>query len=139
LAGNRRSISNADQQVANDRIGDDSALVRLVAASWLLGTAKRSVAVDQLKSLTRLDRRPTVAKLARVLLWTTRAPPDVIQSESKWLSQLESLPMVLQVGPTLALQHKFQASGLTDSANRLRWSSELTPIDARLKNFIVPN
>lgn len=132
-----KSTSNVRQQVASDRIGDDSALVRLVAASWLLGTAKRSVAIVQLKSLTRLDQRPTVAKLAQVLLWTTMSPPDVIQSESKWQSQLESLPMVLQVGPTLALQHKFQTSGLTESANRLRWSSELTPIDARLTNLLV--
>lgn len=135
--GASKSNTGASQQVASDRIGDDSALVRLVAASWLLGTAKRSVAIDQLKSLTRLDQRPTVAKLAQVLLWTTMSPPDVIQSESKWQSQLESLPMVLQVGPTLALQHKFQTSGLTESANRLRWSSELTPIDARLTNLLV--
>lgn len=137
VGGASKSNTGSSQQVASDRIGNDSALVRLVAASWLLGTAKRSVAIDQLKSLTRLDQRPTVAKLAQVLLWTTMSPPDVIQSESKWQSQLESLPLVLQVGPTLALQHKLQTSGLTESANRLRWSSELTPIDARLTNLLV--
>lgn len=122
----------AIEEEASRRIDDDSPLVQLVAASWLLSSPERRVAVTKLLALTRNRDRPSVARLAQVLLWTTKPPTEVIESESKWLDQLDSLPMVLQAGPTIALERKLRAAGQVDSANRLLWSTQVTPIQRLL-------
>ncbi|WP_157593912.1 hypothetical protein [Rubripirellula obstinata] len=120
--------SGVANQQAGERIDDESLLVQLVAASWMLTSPDRSTAINKLQSLTRNRDRLDVARLAQVLLWTTKPPAEVIESESKWLVQLDSFPMVMQAGPSMALQRKLRASGQIDSANRLLWSNQLTPI-----------
>jgi hypothetical protein len=123
--------SQAMLDEASRRIDDDSSLVQVVVASWLLSSPQRQVAIDRLRSLTQNSDRMHVARLAQVLLWTTQPPSKVIESEFKWLAQIESLPMVLQPGPSMALQRKLRTAGQLDSANRLRWSNQLTPINQR--------
>ena len=125
--GGAQPRSNQDQAI--ERIADPSPLVQLVAASWLLNSAKRSPAIAQLKILTQAADRPHIARLAQVLLWTTQPPSVVIESEGEWLAKLESLPMVLQTGPSMALQRKLRSSGQIESANRLLWSNQLTPVN----------
>ena len=62
------------QEEAGNRINDQSPLVQLVAASWILSSPNRSVAISTLQRLTRNRDRPSVARLAQVLLWTTKPP-----------------------------------------------------------------
>jgi hypothetical protein len=128
IGRNDARASGIANQEAGKRINDESLLVQLVAASWMLTSPDRSLAIDKLQSLTRNRKRRDVALLAQVLLWTTKPPAEVIESESKWLAQLESLPMVMQTGPSIALQQKLRDAGQLDSANRLSWSNQMTPI-----------
>ena len=130
----KRGVQSADAiSEAEKKLDDASAseAVRLVAASWLLSTAKRSEAAAVIKQLTASKRRD-IGLLARSLLWRTASPPQVKQYATEWESQLDQMPMVYQTGPTRALADLFQAAGLSDDAKRLNWALELVPIHPRL-------
>jgi hypothetical protein len=114
-------------QAASSRLEDDSAAVRLVAASWLLSSAGRTNAMKALKLVSLDSSRPVIAKLAETLLWRTATPPQVKENASEWLQALEALPIVLQTGPMVTLAEKFQSAGLNVEAKQLRLSLELIP------------
>ncbi|MEM8665921.1 MAG: hypothetical protein AAGG48_00290 [Planctomycetota bacterium] len=120
------SASGVVEQAA-PRLTDSSEAVRLVAASWLISSAKRNDAITVLKQLRQSERRE-IALLAEALLWRTASPPDVKRSAEQWEKRLSAMPLVLQPGPTQTLADQFQAVGLSADAERLRWSMELTPI-----------
>jgi hypothetical protein len=112
---------------AEARLNDDSPAVQLVAASWLLSSARRSEASDVLRKLAAGPQQP-IAVLAETLLWRTASPPEVIAAIDQWHARLDTLPMVLQVGPTLTLIDKLRDAGQAEAADRLQWTTELVPI-----------
>jgi hypothetical protein len=112
---------------AKNRLSDPSPAVQLVAASWLLSSSDRSRAAAVLHRLQTHDRRE-IAQLAAVLLWRIATPPTVIESVESWRTKIDTLPMVLQVGPTKTLIDKLKSAGQTEPARRLQWSLDLTPI-----------
>ncbi len=118
-------------EAGHARLSDSSPLVQLVASSWLVSSKYRSEALATLKSLQTSDR-PEVRLLSEVLQWRGATPPQVTQLSTKWLRQVDRMPMVLQVGPTKTLINKLESAGLRDQAEPLRWSQELTPIIPRL-------
>jgi hypothetical protein len=112
---------------ANGRLADPSPVVQLVAASWLLSSPQRNQGLAVLKQLETQDRKE-IAKFARILSWRAASPPEVIESCRGWEAAIDSLPMVWQTGPLTLLIDKLRAANQLESANRLRWSLELTPI-----------
>ena len=113
---------------AKTHLGGDSPLEKLVAASWLLSTPDRAEAIKQIKMLIKKKDRPSIAALAYCVLWTTATPPQVKSNQSKWLRQLEQLPMALQMGPMFALERKLEAAGEGELSGLLTSSIQLTPI-----------
>lgn len=114
-------------QAASSRLADSSPAVRLVAASWLLSGPERARATTVVKQLTLNSERPWIARLAKILLWRVATPPQVSESRSEWLQHLDSLPMVLQVGPTITLIEKLRSAGQGDLAKQFELSLKLTP------------
>ena len=113
---------------AKESLDDKSPLARLVAASWLLSSPERPVAIKQIKELITKKDRPSVAALAYCLLWSTATPPQVKSNQTKWMRQLEQLPLPLQMGPMMVLERKLQATGESELAGFLEQSINLTPI-----------
>ncbi|MDA8743128.1 hypothetical protein N9N28_00720 [Rubripirellula amarantea] len=123
------------------RLQDPSPLTQLVAASWLLSSSHRNDALETIQTLATNEDRPSVMTLARCLLWTTASPPEVKANYQQWLDELETIPISLSVGPTVSLQRKLQAAGLSQAANALEWSLELTPVHphpALMTNRVSP-
>jgi len=125
-------------RAATSRLADASPAARLVSASWLLSSPKRSDAMLALKQLEAQDRKG-IAKLARILSWRAATPPEVLQSHKQWESAIDSLPMVWQTGPLTLLVDKLQAANQNEAANRLRWSLELTPIQPHYEWMRAPS
>lgn len=123
---NGKPTADAEAQAIR-RLDDSSPLVQLVTASWLLSTKHRSQSIAVLNVLKESERTE-IRSLAEVLSWRTATPPEVIQSARRWQQHVDALPMVWQSGPTQTLIDKFQSAGLSDQADRLKWSLELTPI-----------
>ncbi|QDT01659.1 hypothetical protein K227x_00260 [Rubripirellula lacrimiformis] len=113
---------------AKGRLNDPSPAVRLVAASWLLSSPHRADAITVVDAITSDTSRPRLAQLAACLRWRSASPPEVKQSYQQWQSNVQSMPMVLQVGPTMTLIDKLGAAGLADAASPMKLSLELTPI-----------
>ena len=117
--------SRAAADAAAARLSNPSPAVRLVAASWVLKT-ERGRATQVLRLLALERERPWIAKLAAVLLWRTAPPPEVGVSREKWRAEVDALPLVLQVGPTVTLMDRLDAAGQRDAAAELRRSLRLT-------------
>lgn len=124
-SGERSSAAARDLAVA--RLDDASPAVRLVSASWLLSGATRGQAIAVLQSLSTAAERPQIARLAACLQWRVAAPPEVKASSEKWRTQLDEMPLALQVGPTLTLIDKWRAAGNAEAARQLEMSLQLTP------------
>ncbi|EMI15447.1 secreted protein [Rhodopirellula maiorica SM1] len=123
-----RGISNAaTTDAALKRLEDPSATVRLVAASWLLSTDHRETATGTLKTLSTDNSRPVMARLAETVLWRTTSPPEVAAAAERWQERLDALPIVLQVGPTVAMVELLSNANQDEAAERLKLSLELTP------------
>jgi len=127
IAWRRYEANSKVSALARSHLDDSSAAAKLVAASWLLNSPDRTQAVETLKLLRREPRRP-IAMSAAALLWRVATPPQVQQRAETWQQQLEQIPMTLQPGPAQTLIEKLAAAGLSEQANRLKWSTELTPI-----------
>ncbi len=127
LAWESRPPPAASIQAARGRIDDDSAAVKLVAASWLLSSPSRGDGSRVLKQLSLDPSRPMIAKLAAAVLWRTATPPQVAENASRWQQAVDQLPIVLQTGPMIALAQKFESAGLDREAKRLRLALEMTP------------
>ncbi len=111
---------------ASARLANSSPAVQLVAASWLLST-KRGQASQVLRFLGSDSSRPDVARLAEFVVRRTSPPPEAKERVEQWQDEIESLPIVLQVGPSIMLMHKLQTSGLEKYADRVRLGLKLTP------------
>jgi hypothetical protein len=127
IAWTNRSLPDPAVEAASQRLADPSPLVRLVAASWLLSSPQRRQAITTLKQL-EAEPRKEIARFARILSWRTATPPEVIASSDDWQNAIESLPLVWQTGPLTLLVDKLRSANQLETANRIRWSLELTPI-----------
>ena len=128
FGSSRRSANVAWVDPALTHLTGESPLASLVAASWLLSSSERPQAITQLKHLIKKKDRPSIAALAYCVLWTVATPPQVKSNRTKWLGQLEQLPMPLQMGPMLALERKLRAAGDHQVSEFLQSSINLTPI-----------
>lgn len=117
---------------AGARLDDPSPAVRLVAASWLLSSGQRNEASATLQALSK-NERSTVARLAETLLWRTASPRQVSEAASSWRTKIEALPIALQTGPIKTLADKLRAADLSDQADLLLWSLDLTPAHPKLE------
>jgi|TARA_B110000495_G_C22915742_1_gene534902 hypothetical protein len=114
---------------AQARLQDTSTAVRLVAASWLLSSPDRNQGLAVINQLKQ-DPRIEIAQIAEVLSWRMTPPPQVAKLSSTWEKRIDTLPLALQTGPSRLLVNKLEASGQSESAKRLQWSLELTPVYA---------
>ena len=128
-----RGQAIVDEDAALSRIDDDSAAVRLVAASWLLSTSdSRKRAITALNGLQVEDKRPIIARLAEAVLWRAAPPPEVLTSSNTWQQRINQFPMVLQTGPTKTLAVVCERAGLKEEATKLKLSLELMPMTPKL-------
>ena len=128
VAWRSERLSPADQQTAAASLADSSPAVRLVAASWLLASADRERAKQVLGQLAVAEDRPRIAQLAEAVLWRAALPDEALAAAEPWQRQLEALPLVLQVGPTVTLIEKLRAAGADGGiVEHWQWSLELTP------------
>ncbi|GAA5508346.1 hypothetical protein [Novipirellula caenicola] len=123
----REITSSGTTDAALKRLDDPSAAVRLVAASWLLSTDHRETATGALNALRADNARPVIARLAETVLWRTTSPPQVAEAAERWQERLEALPIVLQVGPTVAMVELMGNANQDEAAERWKLSLELTP------------
>ncbi len=123
---NDRSAVNA--AAATERLSDNSIACRLVAASWLLSSPSRADAIEVIDAIVNQSQRPVLAAVARSLRVRSMSPPEIKSSLGALVADARKIPMVLQVGPTIALVDKLTTAGLAGEARPLRWSLDLTPI-----------
>lgn len=110
---------------AESRLLGASPAVQLVAASWLL-PRRPGQSTQVLRILAASEENPHIASLAKILLRRTAPPDEVRDRGARWKREIETLPMVLQVGPTVLLMNKYRAAGESAQAASLRLSLELT-------------
>ena len=137
----RAATGAADDTAAIERLSDPSAAVRLVAASWLIASDKRTEAIRTLRQLSAQSATANdqagndqagndhfVRPLAAALLWRVATPVQAKASSQQWLAQIESMPMCMQTGPTIALAEKLDSAGMESESKRLKLSLAETPI-----------
>lgn len=116
-------------RAASERAQDPSAVVRLVAASWLLSSADRNQGLQIINELVKdSGTSRDISQLARILSWRVTPPPQVAALQATWEKQIAALPMAIQTGPSHLLMNKLRASGQAEEAKRLQLSLELTPV-----------
>lgn len=121
-----RSAANA--AAATERLSDDSIACRLVAASWLLSSPSRADAIEVIDAIANQSQRPALAAVARALKVRWMSPPEIQSSHKTLVAESQKMPMVLQVGPAIAIVERLTTAGLADQAKPLLWSLDLTPI-----------
>lgn len=126
IAWHTSAVDRDDVRVASERLRDGSPAVQLVASSWILAT-RRGEAAQRLRVLAAERSRPQIAKLASFVGRRAAAPPEVESFADRWLEEVEAMPMVLRVGPTVMMIHKLEAAGERGRAGRLRRGLVLTP------------
>jgi hypothetical protein len=90
--------------------------MQLLGASWLVGSEQNGLALEMLKRLSNHES-PLVSNYAQVQLWRS-VPPSEIESAyfGKWVALRDSMPWVLQAGPTMLLGHRLEQSGAWELA-----------------------
>lgn len=114
---------------AAKRAGSESLAVKLVAASWLLGSTKyRGAAESAINRLAKL-KAPTISPLAKQLGWRSRTPVELRSQWPDWLATIDALPMSLQAGPRIAIESALRSAGLADAAREQKLVLETaTPV-----------
>ncbi|WP_164104002.1 tetratricopeptide repeat protein [Candidatus Laterigemmans baculatus] len=100
--------------------------VRLVAASWMLGsTGDRTAAERTLRELSSDDAHPWLARLADCVLWRRTAVPQIEAAAAGWLKKIDQLPISLQGGPLLCAADRLAAAGQGERARELALAAAL--------------
>lgn len=91
------------EQRARQWLADkDSAVARLMGASWLLSTSSRAAAVQSLQRLmTCKDSR--VVFLAEAQLWRTRLATAGGGQVARWQARVDRMPVSIRAGPLFLL------------------------------------
>ena len=64
---------------------------------------------------------------------TVHPLPEIKQQADQWQAKVDTLPIVLQTGPTRTLIDRFETAGLKPQAEKLRLSLELNSVVPTLK------
>ncbi len=91
-------------------------LVRLLAASFLLGTEPSPGAVVTLKSLQSQTQRPLIAQLAQAQLWRIADAESTLENLPGWQAALRRLPASLMTGPMATMAERCQQAGDDEQA-----------------------
>ncbi len=115
------SFAEADlsriQSLSEDWIAHESDAVQLLGAAWLISGAKRLNAIDTLERLAKNAKNPIVSAYARVQLWRTVPPAEILSERlPRWLAERDKLLLPLQAGPTMLLAERLQQAGLSNLA-----------------------
>lgn len=98
LAWNSVTVSARLQQASEKWMASRIPAVRLMGASWLLGTPQRDQATVVLKELS-LDIDSKIAHLATAQLWRTEWISADAQMLGRWEQQIERMPGAIRPGP----------------------------------------
>lgn len=104
---------------AKSKLTAPEPLVRLIAASMLLGGADSTTAEATLKELSQDGTHPLLARLADALLWRQTPPPETKEEFPRWKQKLERLPIAVRWGPMMVAADRLQAAGEKEQA--LEW------------------
>lgn len=96
------ATSAAVESRAAQWLAAESPAVRLLGASWLLVSPRRSAATQALETLAR-DEDPRVAFLASAQLWRGATATVTDQQLEQWTQLVERMPDELRAGPYLLL------------------------------------
>jgi hypothetical protein len=99
------------RDIALGWIDDPHPALQLLGGSWLLGGDMNARAIETLERLSRSEA-PLIAPYARAQLWRTIPPADILSSHyAKWVQERDSMPIVMQAGPSMLLAHRLEQSG----------------------------
>ena len=99
---------------AGNWLSSEVPIVRLMGASYLIGTAQQEESLQILEALSQ-DLDPRVSGLAAAQIW--RAQPDVdIRLIEQWRQLLSAMPKSLRPGPLFVLAGHFESAGRHDEA-----------------------
>jgi tetratricopeptide (TPR) repeat protein len=93
---------------------DERPLARLIAGSWLIGTAQHDDAKAVLDELQTLDAR--IGGLARGQLWRAPVTPPKVEDLLRWKLSVSRLPVPLRAGPLYVLAVSQSRAGLAKEA-----------------------
>lgn len=100
--------------------------VRLVAASWMLGSAgDRAAAERTLQGLSTDTQNPWIARLAEAVHWRRTPVPQIEAASAGWSEKIDRLPISLQGGPLLCAADRLAAAGFGDRARELYLAAAL--------------
>lgn len=120
-----RAVQESLVAVAAKRASSESLAVKLVAASWLLGSSKyRGAASAAIDRIANQSQRPWIAALAAQLQWRSKLPPAIKSNWRDWEKEIQAMPMTLQPGPLVSLAHHVERVGLEDATRKLKLALE---------------
>lgn len=86
---------------------DRTPVSQLIAAGYMLSTARRNEGIGILKTLAK-NKDPRIATLAEMLLWRTVQRKDVtLKTLATWERTLEKVPLSMRGGPSYILAEKY--------------------------------
>ena len=105
------------QSLAEGWMAQDSDAIQLLGAAWLISGAKRLSAIETLERLAKNSKSPIVSAYARVQLWRTVPPAEILSDRlPRWLAERDKLLVPVQAGPTMLLAERLQQAGLPNLA-----------------------
>lgn len=104
---------------AKSTLAASEPLVRLTAASMLLGGTDSATAEATLRRLSQEGTQPLKARLADALLWRQTPPPETKNEFPRWKQKIKRLPIAVRWGPMMVVAERLQAAGEQEQA--LEW------------------
>jgi len=93
---------NTERRARQWLTDEDSAVARLMGASWLLSTSSRAEALQGLKGLVT-DKDPRVVLLAEGQHWRTRLASTRVKDVERWTAVVDQMPVSIRAGPVFVL------------------------------------
>jgi len=111
---------------AREKLSAEDPAIRLVAASWMLGSAAdRSLAEGVLDALAKSRDQIELRSLAAAVRWRRTAVPEIPGLLDRWIAAVDQLPIPLQGGPLLLIADRAEACGESPRARELYLSVKL--------------
>lgn len=115
LAWQTSPVSPRMEQASQKWMATNIPALRLLGASWLLGTPGRNDAVRVMKELSQ-DIDPKIAHTASAQLWRTEWVSIDAPTLARWDQQIERMPSRLRPGPLMQLAAAQDRLGMRDQA-----------------------
>ncbi len=98
-------------------LASDTESLQLLGAAWLISGVKRANAIEKLESLARTAKSPIVSAYARVQLWRTVPPAEILSEHlPRWITERDKLLLPAQAGPTMLLADRLEKAGQSNLA-----------------------